>query len=150
MSDNPPSQHPPETSPARVEDIAAAATLTPQSTVPTDYAELKNEYLRVLQINEEVGERFVRLKQEHDELKNSPDVMKAGMMAPYGNKVFFYLCGYSVGALILLLLDGWNLLGFDLPDVIIGTIVGSTALAAIALVRYVVVGIFGLKLGNDE
>lgn len=70
---------------------------------------------------------------------------KAGnrrLRADYAKKVYYYLCAYSLACLLLLILSGWKILGFELPWQVLSLLVGSTAVAAIGLVGFVVNGLF--------
>lgn len=58
----------------------------------------------------------------------------------YAKAVYQYLCWYSGGCALLLILAGSSVL--KLPDIVLTTIVGSTAVAAIGLVGFVVNGLF--------
>lgn len=60
----------------------------------------------------------------------------------YARWVYGYLVGYSSMCFLLLIADGWNLWGFDLPDSVLEFLVGSTAAAAIGLVLAVTHGLF--------
>lgn len=60
----------------------------------------------------------------------------------YARWVFCYLVIYSIFSAILILLHGFNIFGFNLPEVVLGALVGSTAVAAIGLVASVVSGLF--------
>lgn len=60
----------------------------------------------------------------------------------YATKVYRYLIAFSVASLTVLIFEGWHLWRFDLPDPVIVTLVGSTAVAAIGLVGFVVQGLF--------
>jgi hypothetical protein len=64
------------------------------------------------------------------------------MREDYANAVFWYLVGYSAFAAIVVLLDGWKVGGFSLPDIALTAIVGSTAASAIGLMAIVVTGLF--------
>lgn len=65
-----------------------------------------------------------------------------GLLGPYSNKVYRFLCGYGAGSLGLLLLDGFAYKGFALPETVMLAIVGSTAVSAIGLVGLVIRGMF--------
>lgn len=75
-----------------------------------------------------------------DEL--TPARIRAKLMEPYANKVFIFVCVYSVVTLLALVAHGWSLWGFQLPTSILIALVGSTAIAAFGLVKGVVGGLF--------
>jgi polyferredoxin len=60
----------------------------------------------------------------------------------YAKAVYRYLAWYSSFSLILLILSGFKPWGFSLPENVLSLIVGSTAVAAIGLVGFVVQGLF--------
>jgi len=60
----------------------------------------------------------------------------------YAKWVFRYLVWYSIFAAGVVLLHGFGLLGFELPEIALGALVGSTAVSAIGLVASVVSGLF--------
>jgi hypothetical protein len=60
----------------------------------------------------------------------------------YAKAVYRYLVWYSIGCLALVLLSGFKVLGFSIPEIAFTAIVGSTAVSAIGLVGFVVQGLF--------
>jgi hypothetical protein len=62
------------------------------------------------------------------------------LRAAYANRVYCYLCAYSATCAALVLGCGLGLL--TISDVVLTTLVGSTAVAAIGLVGFVVSGLF--------
>ncbi|MBJ7417939.1 MAG: hypothetical protein JHC88_21225 [Niveispirillum sp.] len=83
-----------------------------------------------------------RKKVEIDALRENNADKKANrsLRENYANRVFYYLCTYSFGAFSLIVLSGIGFL--EIPEAVLTTIVGSTALAAIGLVGFVVSGLF--------
>ena len=71
------------------------------------------------------------------------DHVRAEMMRPYADRVFRFLLGYCAVVVGLILLDGFQVAGFGISDPVLGVIAGSTAVAAIGLVGFVVSGLFG-------
>lgn len=64
------------------------------------------------------------------------------MRKTYAARILRYLEIYSGGVVTLLVLDGWHPWGFDIPDQVATTLVGSTAVAAIGLVGFIARGLF--------
>jgi hypothetical protein len=60
----------------------------------------------------------------------------------YAKWVFRYLVWYSVFAGAVIVAHGFKLWGFQLPEIALGALVGSTAVSAIGLVASVVTGLF--------
>ena len=67
------------------------------------------------------------------------------MRFDYSRWVFRYLVGYSVFVGITVVLSGYKIYGFELPDVVLGALVGSTAVSAIGLVLAVTTGLFNKR-----
>jgi hypothetical protein len=78
------------------------------------------------------------------------DNVRAAMAEPYANKVFWFLVWYCVFVGIIILMNGFQTGGFHISDVVLGVIAGSTAVAAIGLVGFVVSGLFGAKSPRSE
>lgn len=64
------------------------------------------------------------------------------LLGPTAKRAFIFLCWYGLGALVLLLLHGFHFGGFELPDAILGLVVGSTAVSAIGVFAAVIKGLF--------
>jgi hypothetical protein len=78
--------------------------------------------------------------------KNEDRRANRGMRSDYADKVFCYLVCYSIYCALLLLAAGFGKhTDFVLPDLVLTTVVGSTAVAAIGLVGFVVQGLFKPK-----
>lgn len=60
----------------------------------------------------------------------------------YARWVFCYLVVYSASVLFLLIVSGFGIFGFSLPESVLGFLVGSTAVSAIGLVLAVTTGLF--------
>jgi hypothetical protein len=76
------------------------------------------------------------------EQRNSDRIALRKLRFDYAKLVFYYLCAYTLGSAGFLFSCGLKLGGFSLPDVVLTTVVGSTAAAAIGLVGFVVSGLF--------
>jgi len=67
----------------------------------------------------------------------------------YAKSVFCYLIWYSVFVGVLLVLHGFKVCSFELPESVLSFLVGSTAASAIGLVFSVTHGLFnGLEKGS--
>jgi hypothetical protein len=105
-----------------------------------DSEELKNLYKLINDLSEDNA----KLKAENDRLstKESLDDIKAQLIRPYANKVFIYLCCYSVFVAAAIILNGFGINKFSLDGGVLSVLSGSTAVAAIGLVGIVVKGLF--------
>ena len=63
----------------------------------------------------------------------------------YAGKIIRFLYYYSIVVMTLLLLDGWQVKGFSLPDTVLLALAGSTAVSSIGLVGFVAKGLFPQK-----
>jgi hypothetical protein len=64
------------------------------------------------------------------------------LRSAYARWVFCYLVGYSVFVGVLLIIDGFQVCGFDLEESVMSFLGGSTAVSAIGLVYAVTHGLF--------
>lgn len=99
----------------------------------------------------ELAAENASLQAELDKLrgKKTYDDVRASMMQPYADKVFWFLVWYCLFVAALILMKGFKLFGFDISDTVTGIIAGSTAVSAIGLVGFVVSGLFGAKKDNS-
>ncbi len=65
-----------------------------------------------------------------------------GLRETYATCILISLACYAVVVIVFLLLSGFSICGFKLPDMVLITLVGSTAVAAIGLVRIIAKGLF--------
>ncbi|WP_106638618.1 hypothetical protein [Allosphingosinicella vermicomposti] len=101
-----------------------------------------------------IGDLALKLEEltaENDKLKGqrSVETARADLLAPFSNKVFWFVAGYCVVVALILALCGWKShTRFELSDTILGIIAGSTAISVIGLIGAVVTGLFGLPAGG--
>lgn len=95
----------------------------------------------------DLSSQVENLKAENDRLKGQQtfDQIRTKMAEPYANRVFVFLIFYCVFVGIIILMNGFPAVGFHISDVVLAVIAGSTAVAAIGLVGFVVSGLFGSK-----
>ena len=102
-----------------------------------DYDELNTKFT-------EVSNENFTLKTELDTLKSrvkTSDILD-GLIEPFAHRTFVFMCAYCGFVGLVLLFDGWEVLGFDLPEAVSTLLVGSTAATVIGLVGMVLTGIF--------
>lgn len=75
-------------------------------------------------------------------LQGSSDAARAALIKPYAWAVLAFMSIYGACMFSLLLLQGFHPWGFHIHDGVVGTLVGSSAVAAIGLVHTVVKGLF--------
>lgn len=125
------------------EAIKAAASGTSASSSDKEYAsafedaKLLSAELERQKLQEEINS----LKQDNKNKKGNRRLRR-----DYANKVFLYLAIYSAISAIIVFLNGFQNfpfgIKFQLDPVIVTTLIGSTAVAAIGLVLAVVNGLF--------
>lgn len=85
-----------------------------------------------------------RKKYEANEILNS-------LIEPYAGKAYWFMCSYCFIVAIMLLLHGFSISNFTLPESVLQFLVGSTAVTVIGLVGMVLTGIFvGARRQRDE
>lgn len=93
----------------------------------------------------ELSDALAEAEAEVARLKAAQSVesVKAQLLEPYVKGVYRFVVGYCATVGGLLLLAGFSLGGFTLPETILGIIAGSTAVSVIGLIGLVVSGLFG-------
>lgn len=105
-----------------------------------------------------IGELSEKLAEAEAEIarfqgQQTVEQVKAGLLAPYSKRVFWFVVGYCAVVGIMLLLAGWGVAtSFKLSDAILGIIAGSTAVSVIGLIGMVISGLFGVggSKGKDS
>lgn len=125
---------------ASLEDLDNAPTSLPEQG-PVDY----RQQLQTLQARfSEVTADKDRLQQDFDDLRRGSTTIAEldKLIGPSAKNAFRYMCAYSGGTFVLLLLDGSHWRGFDIEESVLDFLVGSTAVTVIGLVGMVLTGIF--------
>lgn len=96
---------------------------------------------------EEIGQLSDYLAEAEAEIarlegKQTVEAVKAELIKPYANKVFWFVVAYCASVGAFLLMDGLPG-GFTLKESTIGIIAGSTAVSVIGLIGMVISGLFG-------
>lgn len=73
----------------------------------------------------------------------SVEQVKARMLEPYVKKVFQFVLWYCIAVAGILIISGFEISGFSLPETILAIISGSTAVSVIGLIGLVITGLFG-------
>ncbi len=129
--------------PAPSRDVAKSAITDP---TPTDAD--KDRSLTLARHEAEVG----RLKLQNKTLEQDHEDRKADreMRFKYSRWVYAYLVAYSVFVGGLLILHGFAAIPFALDDVVLTSLVGSTAVSAIGLVLAVTTGLFNSRRKKED
>lgn len=100
---------------------------------------------------EEWRERFSEVADENANLKiemvalrqklNTKDILDK-LLEPYASRAFWYMCVYSLGVFLLILMNGFGCFRNEIPESVMNFLVGSTAATVIGLVGMVLTGIF--------
>jgi len=64
------------------------------------------------------------------------------LIEPFADRAFYFMCTYSGGVGLIVLMHAWETKGFKLPDSTLDFLVGSTAVTVIGLVGMVLTGVF--------
>ena len=92
----------------------------------------------------DVGLENFQLKQTVAELEQklrTKDILD-GLIEPYAGRAFNFMCVYSGFVGSVLLLDSFNISGFEMNPTVQAYLVGSTAVTVIGLVGMVLTGVF--------
>ncbi|MDC1181950.1 hypothetical protein N8144_01365 [Planktomarina temperata] len=92
----------------------------------------------------DVGLENFQLKQIVAELEQklrTKDILD-GLIEPYAGRAFNFMCVYSGLVGSVLLLDSFNISGFEMDPTVQAYLVGSTAVTVIGLVGMVLTGVF--------
>ncbi len=92
----------------------------------------------------DVGLENFQLKQTVAELEQklrTNDILD-GLIEPYAGRAFNFMCVYSGFVGSVLLLDSFNISGFEMDPTVQAYLVGSTAVTVIGLVGMVLTGVF--------
>ncbi|MDA9062270.1 hypothetical protein N9K23_02765 [Planktomarina temperata] len=92
----------------------------------------------------DVGLENFQLKQTVAELEQklrTKDILD-GLIEPYVGRAFNFMCVYSGFVGSVLLLDSFNISGFEMDPTVQAYLVGSTAVTVIGLVGMVLIGVF--------
>ena len=133
MSSSPSLTAQPDSKGIQLQDIEASLKIVEEKREPDE---------KDLQETRGLDARKMRAEIDAIEQGNSDRAANRQLRSQYADKVYKYLSWYTFGALVITLLAGFKIQGFALPDLVLSTIVGSTAVAAIGLVGFVVNGLF--------
>lgn len=92
----------------------------------------------------DVGLENFQLKQTVAELEQKLRTkgILDGLIEPYAGRAFNFMCVYSGFVGSVLLLDSFNISGFEMDPTVQAYLVGSTAVTVIGLVGMVLTGVF--------
>lgn len=96
---------------------------------PSTEAESFEEKLEVAHINE-----MKSREKEWEEIRK--------LRVKFSNRTYYYLVGWTIGVFLIVILQGFECIAFDLPDTALSVLLGSTTASAIGLVGFIVKGLF--------
>jgi len=99
----------------------------------TVFDRLSDVALENFQIKQTVAELEQKLR--------TKDILD-GLIEPYAGRAFNFMCVYSGFVGSVLLLDSFNISGFEMDPTVQAYLVGSTAVTVIGLVGMVLTGVF--------
>lgn len=123
-----------------VNDIDAAPVSLPPP-AKTDY---EAGYHKLMERLTDVADEKLRLQEENSKLKrlNATHEVLNRLIEPSATKAFSFMRMYSGAVGVLLVLSGFSVFGFSLPEQVLVYLVGSTAATVIGLVGMVLTGVF--------
>ena len=95
------------------------------------------EYFQVSVENFQLKQTVTELEQK----LRTKDILD-GLIEPYAGRAFNFMCVYSGFVGSVLLLDSFNICGFEMDPTVQAYLVGSTAATVIGLVGMVLTGVF--------
>lgn len=95
-------------------------------------------------------EEFQELHLDRLELQNKALKETTELRKTYSEKVFKFLIWWSSGVGLVLILQGFKIGGFDLPESVLNVLVGSATANIVALVSLVVKGLFPKDISLPE
>lgn len=126
--------------PVTLEDLDRA----PDTVTPPSYPANSEDAEKVWKAFTEISREKFTLEAEISRLKRDAQTTKTlnDLAKPYAVNAFRFMCCYSGCVFVLLLLDGFSIVPFDLEQGLMQLLVGSTAATVIGLVATVLSGIF--------
>lgn len=116
-------------------------------------ADVEHEPGRAISKPAEVAVIIIRkLKQELEQTSKRVRTIQIldELIEPMANRSFWFMCIYCFVVAVMLALDGFEQVAFNLPDSVLEFLVGSTAATVIGLVGMVLTGIFiGARRNHD-
>lgn len=102
---------------------------------------LESAYNEIGYLTDELAQTRAELEKVNGGL--TIEQVKAGLIKPYANKVFWFVAVYCAAVGCFSIADGNSQNNFDLAETTIGIIAGSTAVSVIGLIGMVISGLFG-------
>lgn len=85
-------------------------------------------------------ERAAESRAERERIKDQ--ISDRTLREKYAKRLFWFLCVYNVVVLLIVVMQGFPSCPFELPEMVLLTLVGSNAIAAFGLVSTVSRGLF--------
>ena len=87
------------------------------------------------------------LEADNERLKaeNDPSIVKARLLKPFANRVFWYLVIYTGVVFTMIGLHGFRAWGFALPDSVLALLAGTSFVAIAGLIGTIISGLFSSK-----
>lgn len=124
-------------------DAIGAAPIAPP--LQPDYDKDASAFYSKLVAELQVENADLKTRLAEAEGRTDVDAIRARMMEPWANKVFFFVCIYCSVLFGLVLLAGFKVCNFQLSDTVLAVLAGGTAVSVIGLIGIVVGGLFGGK-----
>ena len=120
-------------------------------TLPLENINYQIQFVQYNKLFNEISEENFYLNEKNRSLRSQLRTKNAldKLIGPSAKNVFRFMCCYSVFVALILILDGFQIYGFNLPETVLNFLVGSTAATVIGLFGMVLMGIFiGARRAN--
>ena len=119
--------------PRNLQTIETAGSSIKKNTTPDDF-----EQIELSSVDSGKEQRENDLHREN--IENI--IADRDLRKKYASHVWWFLVCYLITVIVFLLMSGFSICGFKLHDAVLVTLAGSTAVAAIGLVRIIAKGLF--------
>jgi hypothetical protein len=123
-----------------VEDIDTA----PPNLPAVNFKDWHAEYLKIHDKFTTVSDDLIELREQllRERENNQTRKILDNLIIPYAGKAYYFMIIYCSFVASILLIDGFGVRGYRIPDSTLGYLVGSTAVTVIGLVGMVLSGVF--------
>lgn len=142
MAESDPEDHPKQ---VRLWDLATAKKFMLANTDKERDEDVDHALAEQRERIRRLGLENAKLELDHKDQEENREMRKR-----YSDLVFKYLVGYSVFVGVVVVLAGFEVLGFQLDTSVLDFLVGSTAASSIGLVAIVVRGLFNSNIDGNS
>ncbi len=121
-----------------------ASVSNASDTLPSEDSDDPGKLAQYSKSFHKISDENFSLKEKNSHLRHQLSTKKEfdKLIWPSARNAFCFMCVYAFGVALLLILQGFQLGGFCLPENVLVFLVGSTAATVIGLVGMVLTGVF--------